>query len=462
MKQSTSGEHNFEKRLPLYRLLAVVLISLVVLASCVQQIWRRDGDPEVFVNAARLLLSGQDIYLIPTQHGSYYYYPPFFAFLNIPLIPLPIGVLFFLWGVGSVALAGWSMAAFYGGMMGQPFLSLPARTRWVICFFSTLLTARFTILHLRFGQTNFIVLALVVLGLTWLTNKQPVRSGITIGLSIVVKLTTLPFVFWFLARRSGKVLIGIMLGGLIAVMLPALVVGFRKDASYHREWIEQVALSNAPGAGNWAGSGNISLRAQVDRFFLNTNAFVYRKELYKITIVELPPTTVRLMGQLMMLGIALTIVFYAVRFRNAPELVSRWGGYALVFSLIPNFSPVAEIPHLVLLLPAYMYVVHIWYFRITTDRIFRGLVVLSFVFASLTTSSVCGVFLSRLLTAWGFICFGVLLLSAAIFRAAFCLQKNAALDSNYATRLHLSTAAGLPGGGIKFETHNKSIQNREP
>ncbi len=126
-----------------------------------------------------------------------------------------------------------------------------------------------------------------------------------------------------------------------------------------------------------------------------------------------------------MLFIALAIGIYAVRFQNAPEIVSKWGGFAFVFSLIPNFSPVAEIPHLVLLVPAYIYVVHVWYFQSTTDRLFRALVLLSFVFTSLTTKSFFGLFVSRMLAALGFISLGILFLSAAIFRAASCIQRNA-------------------------------------
>ena len=418
------ADDRFHRRLPLYRLLAVGLVTIAVAICSVQQIGRRDGDPYLFVNAARLLMQGQDIYTIASPHGNFYYYPPFFAFLNIPLTFLPGGLVIVLWAVASVGLLGWSMAAFYSGMTGRPFFSLPAKTRWVVFFFSTILTARFTILHLRFGQSNIFVLALAVLGLTWLTRKQNVRAGIAIALSMVVKLTTLPFGFWFLARRSWKVLMGMILGGLIGVLAPALIVGLSKDESYHREWVEKVALVNAPGTGNWAGIGNVSLRAQADRFFLNTTAFAYEGKSYRMTIVELPASIVRLIGQLVMLCIALAIGLYALRFQNASELVSQWGGFALVFSLIPNFSTVAEIPHLVLLVPAYIYVVHVWYLQLTTDRLFRVLVVLSFVLTTLTTKTFCGEFVSRVLTSLGSISWGMLLLSAAIFRAASVMKRN--------------------------------------
>lgn len=417
------ADDKFHRRLPLYRLLAAAAVAVAVITCCAQQILRRDGDPELFVHGALLLLRGQDIYTTHSPHGNFYYYPPLFAFLNIPLIFLPAWLVTVLYALASVGLLGWSAAAFYGGMTGRPFFSLPAKTRWVVCFFSTLLAARFIILHLRFGQTNIFVLALTVLGLTWLTREKRVRAGAAIGLSVVVKLITLPFGFWFLARRRGGVLLGMALGGLLGIALPALAVGVGRDVSYHREWVETVALSNAPGTGNWANTGNVSPRAQADRFFLNTDAFVFRGRLYRVTIVELPAALVRLIGQFVMLCVVLGIILYAVRFRAAPELVSRWGGYAFVFSLMPIFSPVTEIPHLVILLPAYIYLVHAWYVRRLRDRLFRGLFVLSFVLTTLTTGTFFGLFLGRMLTALGFISLGLLLLPAAIFRAGVCLQK---------------------------------------
>ena len=417
-------EDKFSKRLPLYRVLALVLVTLAIVTCSVQQILRRDGDPYLFVHAARLFMQGQDIYTIPDQHGAYYYYPPFFAFVNIPLTFLPTPLVVVLWSLASVFLLAWTMAAFYAGLTGQPFFSRPAKDRWVVCFFATLLTARFIILHLRFGSSNGLVLALAVLGLTLLTRQKVVSAGIAIGFSMVVKLTTLPFGFWFLIRRGWRVLAGMALAGFIGFMVPACAVGLRKDASYHREWLYQVVLSNAPGTGSWAGNGNLSLRAQADRFFLNVDAFVYKGELYRVTIVELPPKVVRIIGQLLMLSVALGIFFYGLRFQNAPTLISQWGGFALVFSLMPSFSSVSEIPHLVVLLPAHIYVVYVWYHGLTTDRIFRGLVVLSFIFASLTTKAFVGLFLSRLLPSVGCVSFGLLLLSAAIFRAAICIERS--------------------------------------
>ena len=387
------------------------------------------GDLRVFIHAARLMLGGQDMINLPNSFGLYYVYPPFFAVLIIPLVFLPIELVIVLWTIASVMLLGWSMAAFYGGMTGRPFFSLPERARWVVFFFTLLLTARFIVFHLRGGQSNIFVLALSVLGLTLFTRTRKFRSGIAMGLAIAVKITTLPFVFWFLARRSGKVLAGIALGGLVAIILPALVVGPEKDLYYHREWFNKVFRTNAVVSNVSSGVGNLSLRAQLGRFFQRTTPFEYHGRSYQFMIAELPPRAVILLGWLLMAAIAAAIIWYAVHYRNASTLVSQWGGYALVFSLIPSFSTWTEVHHLVLLVPSYLYVVHLWYSGLVTDRWFKALVVLSFVFLTLTTKTFCGVFLSQIMTSIGFINYGMLLLSAAIFRAASCLQTSAAQEN---------------------------------
>lgn len=393
----------------------------------------------MFIHAARLMLGGQDVINLPNRFGLYYVYPPFFAFLNIPLVFLPIELVIVLWTIASVALLGWSMAAFYAGMMGRPFFSLPAKTRWVVFFFTLLLTARFIVFHLQGGQSNIFVLALAVLGLVLFTRTRKFSSGIAIGLSIAIKITTLPFVFWFLARRSVKVLAGIALGGVVAVILPALVVGPEKDLYYHREWFNKVFMTNAAVSNVSSGVGNLSLRAQLGRFFQRTTPFEYHGRSYQFMIAELPPRVIILLGWFLMSAIAAAIIWYAVRYRNASTLVSEWGGYALVFSLIPNFSTWTEVHHLVLLVPSYLYVVHLWYSRRVTDRWFKVCVVLSFIFLTLTTKTFCGVFLSHVLTSLGFITYGMLLLSAAIVRAANCLetlapQKDLTLEASEASK----------------------------
>src|SRR5437667_3057563 len=134
----------FYKRLPFYRLLVASIVVITVIACSIQQIryihW--GGDPRVFVHAAQLMLRGEDIINYVNPYGLYYVYPPLFAFLYIPFTFLPIDVVIIVWTIIQVLLLGWSIAAFYSGMSGGKFLSLDPKSRWVVCFFAVLLSAR--------------------------------------------------------------------------------------------------------------------------------------------------------------------------------------------------------------------------------------------------------------------------------------------------------------------------------
>jgi len=416
---------NFHRRLPIYRVLASLVVIITIVVCSIEQIryehW--GGDPRVFVHAARLMLRGEDIINYVNPYGLYYVYPPLFAFLYIPFTFLPIDLVIVVWTIISVLLLGWSIAAFYSGMNGGKFLSLDTKSRWVVCFFAVLLSGRFILFHLTGGQSDIVVMAVILLGLVKFSQEK-ISSGVAIGFAMVIKILATPFAFWFLARRRLAALAGIALGGLIGVLLPALVVGLRTDWLYHRQWFDRIILHSAPGSEQPIDIGNLSMGAQLSRFFLGIPAFEYRGIKYSFTIVQLSPRFILIGSAIFMIGIALAIGFYAFRYQNGAPLVSRWGGYALVFSLIPTFSTWTEIHHLIFLTPAYLYVTHLWYLRLVTDRLFRVLVILSFLFTSLTTKAFLGTFLSRSFTALGFITYGMLFLSAAIFRAAKCMTKS--------------------------------------
>lgn len=422
--QSTSAE-TFSRRLPIYRVLSALVVVLTVVVCSIEQIryvhW--GGDARVFVSAARTMLRGEDIINFVSPSGLYYVYPPLFACLFIPFTLLPIDVVIVLWELISVGLLGWAIAAFYAAMNERKFFLIDQKTRWSICFLATLLSARFILFHLTGGQSDIVVMAAIVFGLVKF-SRQKLLSGLAIGFAIVIKILALPFCVWFFARRKLTVIAGIVLGGLTGVALPALVVGPRLDWFYHVQWFKRVILHTSPGSEQPIDIGNLSLRAQLSRFFLGIPAFEYRGRLYSFTIVELPPRYVFIMTAMLMLGIVWAIGFYASKFKDEPTLVSRWGGYAFVFSLIPLFSTWTEIHHLVFLVPPYLYVVHLWHSHLVTDRLFKILIMLSFLFTSLTTKAFLGTFISRSLTALGFITAGLLFLSLAIFRAAVCLSKS--------------------------------------
>jgi hypothetical protein len=226
------------------------------------------------------------------------------------------------------------------------------------------------------------------------------------------------------------VLAGLMLGLVISLLLPASILGFAKNWSYLRSWFQSVFpypdLSHFP----LNFSANVSLQAQLYRFFSEVPAFKYNGQEYYFTIFQAQTSSIRIAERLISLGVLCAIVFYRVRFRKSAEIVSRWGGVALTFALIPIFAPTAQQHYFVFLLPSYVYAVYVWHCLQLADRWFRGLVIASFVLASLTTDGICGQLLGDIFIASGCIAWGTLLLAAAIFRAATCLSRRSGLVAN--------------------------------
>lgn len=414
----------FEKLVKFYRVLAAIAVLVVIYLASAKLIRNPVAKPdlETYLHAASLILGGNNPYLTPIPAGAFFYvYPPLFAVLFIPFTFIPINIDVVLWCVLNVLLIGWSMKTFYELINGTSFFEIPAQTRWAVCFFALLPTFKFIFNHLSFGQSDIVILALAVLGLAYWARNRQVTGGVAIGFSIVTKVIPLPLAIWFAAKGNVRITMGIALGLLAGLLLPALLLGFGKNLEFLDYWVRHIVLYSDLRHIKTPMHVNFSLQAQLYRFFSDTMAFEYDGMPYYLTLFTVPAETLHLAGRLIVILVAGTLAGYALMYRKQGTLVSQWGGVALAFSLMPLFVTVMQKHHLVLLLPAYIYVVHLWYSIRLEDKVFRGLVVASMAVLTFTSAAFCGEFLSRAFAAGGCHALGVLLLSAAIFRAAACL-----------------------------------------
>jgi len=419
----------FEKLVKFYRVLAAIAVLVVIYLASAKLIRNPIAKPdlEVYLHAANLILAGNNPYLTPIPAGVFFYvYPPLFAVLFIPFTFIPINIVVVLWCVLNVLLIGWSMKTFYELINGTSFFEIPAQTRWAVCFFALLPTFKFIFNHLSFGQSDIFMLALAVLGLSYWAKNRQVTGGVAIGFSIVTKVISLPLAIWFAAKGNVRVTMGITLGLLAGLLLPALLLGFDKNLEFLDYWVRHVVLYSDLRHIKTPMNVNLSLQAQLYRFFSDTVAFEYDGKPYYLTLFTVPAETLHLAGRLIVILVAGTLAGYALKYRKHGALISQWGGMALAFSLMPLFATVMQKHYLVLLLPAYIYVVHLWYTIQLKDKVFRALVVASMALLNFTVFF--GEFLSRAFAAGGCYALGVLLLSAAIFRAAGRLHGNSYLS----------------------------------
>ncbi len=402
---------------------AAVLIGVlaIVAISSGKQLRRVNtrGDVEVYIHAARLVMAGEDLYAVPEPRGRQpYLYLPLFAFLAIPLALVSIQLAVVVWCALSVALAWWIVVAFYRAMTGRPFSELSPKARWVVGFFSILLTARALLYHFDLGQANIAVMAVAMLGLTWVAAGRSLAGGAAIGLAAVLKIIVLPLWIPFVVQGRLRVVAGICGGVLAGLLLPALYLGFDVNLSYLRYWVTEVILpvDDLRATRHWPLNMNYSLAAQVYRFFGGVVAFEHDGRLYSVTIARLPDPVLHALGRLTPIVTAAAIALYAWFNRKRPSLAAVWGSVALAFCLAPLFSLLSHKHYWVTLLPAHVYVVYLWYVRGLDDRWFRALVVSSFAVAILSTTLFGG--LGALMSNLGGLAAGAALLGGAIFRAA--------------------------------------------
>src|SRR5262249_51709542 len=241
------------------------------------------------------ILAGQDIYATPSRPleagGLYYIYPPLLAVLFIPLAVLPVSLAIVLWSVFNVLLLAWLVRAFYKAMTGSSLSALKFHERWTIVFFALLPPSRFILHHLFYGQANILIMAMTVAGLKQLNAQKSGRGALLIGLSVAIKVLTYPLTLWFLLKRNVKAVLGILGGTIVGLLLPALIVGFGANWNYLVEWFRMIALSPGANSDKVPMYVNVSLQAQLYRFFGDAAGFNYRGRPHYLTVYQLPNST---------------------------------------------------------------------------------------------------------------------------------------------------------------------------
>ncbi|MBM6401725.1 glycosyltransferase 87 family protein [Phycicoccus sonneratiae] len=215
--------------------------------------WQVDVD--VYRDAGVSILTGRPVYSAMTEAPQLlpFTYPPFAAFLGVPLALLPFGVVGWLWTalqVLATTAITWYAAR---GLLRQagPWLPLALAA----------LTAPMLWLHpvgdgIRFGQVNaFIVLACVM----DLVEPRPriarwLPKGALIGLAMAVKLTPGVFVVHFLVTRRWKEAATAVASAAVATLLAAAVL----PGTSWEYWT--AALRDPTRLGPNAGTANQSVR----------------------------------------------------------------------------------------------------------------------------------------------------------------------------------------------------------
>ncbi|GJM30264.1 MAG: hypothetical protein DHS20C17_28990 [Cyclobacteriaceae bacterium] len=283
-------------------------------------------------------------------------YPPFFAVLFAPLVPLPyllgaavwflirLTILYF--ASQAIARMGWNLFKGKG--------TAPPVAWWVVPLLMSIV-----ILLSNFGgsQINIFVFSLVVLGLDNFINRKEHFAGLLIGVATAIKLTPGLFVLYFAYKGNWKTVLWAALGGLLCwgVILP-LITGPEFYMEVMKSWVAMLQLYAAEGA-NVDGPmiyrhPNQSLEAVIFRFFTHSYADGGFDNFY-VNLINIPLATADIIVKILRVSLLVWLAFLcrtSTSNRNRPELMFE---FSLIYMATLYISPISWNSHYVVMIMAY-------------------------------------------------------------------------------------------------------------
>jgi len=227
--------------------------------------------------------------------NSFYTYPPIFALVTVPLIPMPLVLQNLIWY--ALTLGGLGGCLTLSARLAQRVVAAPltpVEQRWLYAI-GTLLSLKFIFATIASQNYDVVVVLLILVGLMRLTEDQPrssIWAGVAFGCAAALKATPLAFMPYLLFKRQYRGAAAMAVALVVTSVLPDLAFTLGRAASegsYLLAWLHQVAapaltenMQNSPHAFWWAtNTNNNSLRGLVG-MFIPDDAPSFKATLYAV------------------------------------------------------------------------------------------------------------------------------------------------------------------------------------
>jgi hypothetical protein len=205
-------------------------------------------DMSVYLDAARALVNGQNIYDPAHYPFDVYGYPPLFAEI-IAGARMILGD-----GPGWLVWMGLSATALFAALaiMMRGF-GKPLAWKWVVLTFSIFIAGRVARSDLFHLQPDFFLLLLIVLGIRFFGANKPIAGGVAWGAVFVCKPFTGVLLFWLMRRGDWRAVsttfsaATVLFVGSFLPFLPNIIDGVKGWASasgFHTGWPNVAKTAN--------------------------------------------------------------------------------------------------------------------------------------------------------------------------------------------------------------------------
>jgi Glycosyltransferase family 87 len=232
------------------------------------------GDFSNLFHAAYALKIGTDPYQF--THG-YYFYPPFLAFIFLPLTAFSIKTACLIWQVVNFSLILLILILSFRIITSRFQIKYTGWQAAGACSLALLLCYHELWWEIKWAQFDLLILAGFTISLYWL-DRKPYVAGIILGIITFIKYQPIVFIPYFICRARLKLIMGILAGIMLGMFLPICKLGWQQNFKYLK--IAIAGFIQMPGENilnpnylakvpqvTW--SGNISVTSGLTRVFLD-------------------------------------------------------------------------------------------------------------------------------------------------------------------------------------------------
>ncbi|MDC3210801.1 DUF2029 domain-containing protein [Saprospiraceae bacterium] len=292
------------------------------------------------------LIEGKDLFILyPKEHWDLYKYSPTFSLMMAPLAILPDVVGLFIWNLLN------ALVLFFGIKK----LQLPARFKGIefskISMFIILFVGLELMTSLQNEQSNGLLAGLIILAFVFLEKEKIWLGTLCITLTFYIKIFGIvAFALFLVYPQKGKFILSSAVWMIVLALLPAVFVGFDQLIFLYESWGRMLGEDHAASYG-------YSVMGWLQIWF--------GLEVSKNVIV--------------LLGVAL-FCLPLVKFKRNLNYEFRWRLLVSILIWVVIFNHKAESPTFVIAMSG----VGIWYFFSKKTKVNLALVILAFVFTSLS------------------------------------------------------------------------------
>jgi alpha-1,2-mannosyltransferase len=199
----------------------VVLILLAVFL-CFNQVGElaniasRVTDFGTIYHASEALYAGGDPY---AATDNAYFYPPLLAVLFGPVTWLPIAPASLLFFALKFVMLIWTLVACDRLVGGDGFTG-GRRTLFVLGL--VFVASRFWMADLQYGNTNVVIMFLMIAAISWDRDDRPWAAGLVLALAVSIKIVPVFLCLHFLVLRRWRTLVYFSVGMALLNLLPWL------------------------------------------------------------------------------------------------------------------------------------------------------------------------------------------------------------------------------------------------